>query len=172
MNNNRTENILPPTPNYILVDSALWGFDMHKIKQKNKCFRSLYRGEMGEALNRAAPYLFTVEAGSEFEKWIKQQDPVEKRVLWLHSSATIGELRNHLRRFLRMKTAKGTYLFRFYDPHVISCVLPHLTEEQRKDFFGQINYIIIEDRKIEERRTYSLTENNELAIKQEDLCGQ
>jgi hypothetical protein len=165
----------PPTKepsNYVLIDGALWAMDLKKAKKMNEVYRSLYRGKMGESLAKSAPYLFEVEAGGEFETWVKKQDPVEKRVAWLHSSATLDELRQHLRRFLRMKNqAGGMIYFRFYDPHVLHTVLPHLKEEQRKEFFKLINYINIEDKKIEERVMYYLTENHELTIRKEELCG-
>jgi len=159
-------------PNFVLIDGALWGFDLKKAKNKNKAFRSLYRGEMGEALDKNAPYLFEVEQGGVFEKWIKSPDPVERRVTWLQSDATLDELRQHLRRFLRMKNEEGGMIyFRFYDPLVLNVVLPHLTEPQRREFFNKISYIEIEDKKIEERIKYYLTEEYELVIEKEELCG-
>lgn len=162
---------LPP-PNFVLIDGALWKSDLDKAKNENKTFRSLYRGEMAESLAKNAPYLFEVEAGGRFEKWIKEQDPVERRVTWLQSDATLDELRKHLRRFLRMKKEDGGMIyFRFYDPLVLTVVLPHLTEPQRKEFFKEINHIYIEDKKIEESVKYYLTEEYELVIEKEELCG-
>jgi hypothetical protein len=163
---------LSATPNYVLIDGALWGFDLKKAKNKNKAFRSLYRGKMEETLSKNAPCLFEVEAGGAFEKWVKTLDPVERRVTWLQSSATLDELRHHLRRFLRVKKEKsGTVYFRFYDPLVLHTVLPNLTETQRIEFFNKINYIEIEDKSIEERVRYYLTEEYELMKIKEDLCG-
>jgi len=175
--NNETKQFIDTStvqvpPNYVLIDGALWGIDLKKAKRTNTAYRSLYRGKMAESLAKSAPYLFAVEAGSEFEKWIRKLDPVERRVAWLHSSANLDELRKHLRQFLRMKKEDGGKIyFRFYDPLVLTTVLPHLTEEQRKAFFKQINYIEMEDKKIHERVKYSLTEDYELIIKKEDLCG-
>jgi len=163
---------IPSPPNFVLIDGALWGFDLKKAKNKNKVFRSLYRGKMEESLAKNAPYLFEFEAGGDFEKWVKKQDPVERRVTWLHSSATLDEVRQHLRRFLRMKKEDGgTIYFRFYDPLVLNVVLPHLTEPQRIEFFNKINYIEIEDLKIEERVKYYLTNEYELITEKEEICG-
>jgi hypothetical protein len=145
-------------PNYVLIDGALWGSDLRKAKQKNKNHRSLYRGATGKELDSDAPYLFRVETSSEFEKWVKAQDPVKRRVMWLHSSATLEELHKHLRCFLRIKTEKGTFThFRFYDPLVLNCVIPHLTEEQKCDFFREINYTVATT---DDRRIFHLTEND------------
>jgi hypothetical protein len=159
-------------PNFVLIDGALWGTDLKKAKKNCKVFRSLFRGEMGERLDKGAPYLFEVEAGEVFEQWVKKQDPVKRRVTWLHSSSTLDALRKHLRRFLRMKNEDGGFIyFRFYDPLVLHTVLPNLTEEQRMEFFKEINYIEAEDKKIEERVIYYLTEDDEFIINKEELCG-
>jgi hypothetical protein len=146
-------------PNYVLIDGALWGSDLEKAKQQNKNRCSLYRGATGKELDSNAPYLFYVEADSEFEKWVKEQDPVKKRVIWLHSSAMLEELRKHLRHFLRIKNEKGEFIyFAFYDPLAFNCVFPHLTEVQRRDFFKEINYILTEDSKIDDRRVFHFEE--------------
>ncbi|MDR0332282.1 MAG: DUF4123 domain-containing protein [Dysgonamonadaceae bacterium] len=161
-----------PPPNYVLIDGALWGNDLRKAKQKNKNRCSLYKGATGKELDSAAPYLFCVEADSEFEKWVKEQDPAKRHVMWLHSSVTLEELRKHFRRFLRMKNEKGTYIyFRFYSPRVFNCVFPHLTEVQRCDFFKEINYILTEDSSIDDRRVFHFeeTENCELNNKPSGL---
>ena len=167
-----TQSTVSELPNYVLLDGALWGMELKKAKRENNLHRSLYEGKMAESLAKSAPYLFEVEAGGKFEQWIKTLDSVERRVTWLQSSATLDELRKHLRRFLRMKKEDGSMIYcRFYDPLVLHTLLPNLTEEQRKEFFKEINYIYMEDKKIEERVRYYLTEEYELITIKEELCG-
>jgi hypothetical protein len=162
------------SPRYVLIDAALWENDIDDVLLSNVTYRSLFRGSTGEKLWNVAPYLVDVSSNEEFIKKIKGKNTVERRVAWLHSSLDIDALRKHLRRFLRMKTEDGRYLyFRFYDPYVVNTVLPNLTQEQVNEFFEPIEYIIAEDIRINKRRIYYLSIDRELRIKHQTiLCGQ
>jgi hypothetical protein len=72
-----------------------------------------------------------------------------------------------------MKKEDGAMILcRFYDPLVLHTLLPNLTEPQRREFFKQINYIEIEDKSIDERTKYFLTDEYELiTTTKEDVCG-
>lgn len=133
------------TPEYVLMDAALWEEDMDRARDLCKEYRSLFRGKAAEELHGVAPFLFAVEKESDFEKWIQRQTnkrQTARRVTWLASDASIDDLRKHLRRFLRVKDESGDFMyFRFYDPLVLPYILPNLTEEQSKEFFSMIHYI-------------------------------
>ncbi|WP_029904910.1 DUF4123 domain-containing protein [Prevotella sp. 10(H)] len=167
------ESRISVSPNYVLIDGALWEDDLYIAKQKNILYRSLYRGTMSEQLDSIAPYLFSLEQNGEFEKWIKEQDPIKRRVTWIHSSSNIDALRKHLRRFLRMKTELGSYIyFRFYDPYVIDYTLPCFTREQLMEFFKEINYIRVQDTRADEDTVFYILEAAGLQIDRKALCGQ
>jgi|GEM_PF-2984301 len=159
------------SPRYALVDAALWGNDMDDLLFSDAIYRSLFRGAMLQQHKTVAPYLADLHLNEDFINKIKQnKNQIERRVTWLHSELGIDDLRKHLRRFLRMKTESGMYIyFRFYDPYVANCVLPNLTQEQLNDFFAPIDYMITEDVRINERRVFYLSADNELRIKYEAI---
>lgn len=153
---------------YILLDGALWQEDMDPARQAGASYRSLYRGKPAEELGSVAPYLFLLSGNKSFEEWVNnrvQRDPESRRVLRLESTLDIDELRRHLRRFLRVKTEDGKWLlFRLYDPYVINCVIPNLSDVQFNSLFQGIACIITEDGRINERRTFYLSPQGELII--------
>lgn len=146
------------TPNYLLLDGALWQEDLENAIMCNVDMRSLYRGQTAIDMWNISPYLFKVEPQSEFTKWVTKRivsEPEQRRVTWVHSDADIDALRKHFRRFLRVMREGGGYLyFRFYDPMVLSYVLPNLTDEQLSQFFELINYVTIWDKSSNEKKSY------------------
>ena len=152
-------------PRYALIDAALWGDDIDALLPL-AVRRSLFGGATGNQLRTVAPHLVDVGADDELAEQLKSGRDIERRVTWLHSELSINDLRNHLRRFLRMKTEAGAYLyFRFYDPYVVNVVFPNLTQEQLSEFFDKIEYMVTEDVRISERRIFHLSEDKELRIK-------
>ena len=152
---------------YLLLDGALWAEDMELARQSGAPYRSLFRGKPAEELNNVAPYLFSVSDREDFEKWVnarEQKDPVARRTVRLTSNLDLDELRKHLRRFLRVKRENGSFLYyRYYDPKVIACTLPNLTEEQLIEFFSGIFEITHFSDVLHEKRTYTCS-NGELNI--------
>jgi len=66
--------------------------------------------------------------------------------IMVRSGCTVEELRAHCRKFLVKENETGQEIyFRYYDPRVLSIFLPTCSTEQLKDFFGPIDYILIED---------------------------
>ena len=157
----------------ILIDGALWVEDMKLAKQFNAPYCSLYRGKPAEELNDVAPYLFCISDNKDFEDWINARErkyPIERRTLRLASELDMESLRKHLRRFLRMRTETGMYIYsRFYDPYVLNCLLPNLTQAQLDEFLTPIDFLITEDARINERRTFRLSADKELQIKYEAI---
>ena len=148
-----------------MIDAALRGDDIDALLPL-AVRRSLFGGATGNQLRTVAPHLVDVGADDELAEQLKSGRDIERRVTWLHSELSINDLRNHLRRFLRMKTEAGAYLyFRFYDPYVVNVVFPNLTQEQLSEFFDKIEYMVTEDVRISERRIFHLSEDKELRIK-------
>jgi hypothetical protein len=147
------------TYKYILLDGALWQEDMEIARQYDAPRCSLFRGKPAEELNNVAPYLFCVSDDNDLEEWVnvkEQKHPIERRFLRLTSHLDIDGLRKHLRRFLRVKKENGKFLYyRFYDPKVIACTLPHLAEEQLQEFFCGITEVVHFSDVLHEKRTYT-----------------
>ena len=158
-------------PRYALVDAALWQNKMSVLSEGKFTYCSLFRTADEDILQNVAPYLVDMEsADRETISKVVQENPIEYRVMRLHSDLDLDSLRKHLRRFLRMKTETGMYLYsRFYDPYVANCIFPNLTQEQLEAFFAPLSYLITKDVRINERRVFYLSENNELQIKYETI---
>lgn len=156
-------------PNYILIDAALWGNDIDLLfLDEDVIYRSLFRGSTGEELWSVAPYLVDISSDEGLVKKIKEinrNEPINRRITWLSSPLNIDDLRKHLRRFLRMKREDRSYMyFRFYDPFVVNTVFPNLTSEQLADFLKNIDYIITDDIRTNERHVFYMSPEQELEI--------
>lgn len=156
--------------NYVILDAAVWGFHMEDIFLKHKtryCSLFATRGA-DRQLDSVAPYL--LEYNQELKQWIDQRGRRDLRRLYIKSDCSLEKLRKHLRRFQRVKTAGGKWLFfRFYDPNVVNVVFPHLTQQQLEEFFRVIDYVVAIDTVIHERRIYQLSKRNVLMIKTDAL---
>src|SRR5262245_1214839 len=89
--------------------------------------RSLYAGEMGEALSDVAPYLVALPIQSSYFAKLAENWPDYHFVLF-QSQATFDALHRHLRKFLLVKDERGKLLrFRYYDARVMRPFLPACT---------------------------------------------
>lgn len=100
--------------------------------------QSLYAGELGELLDDVAPHLVAADPFGAFGEWTRERAAPHWGV-WLRSDGTFEAVRRHLRRFLLARDEAGLrYRFRFYDPRVLSALLPVCSEAELVDFFGPI----------------------------------
>jgi hypothetical protein len=154
-------------PRYALIDAALWQNDMSVLRLQEFTYCSLFKGSAKEQLATVAPYLVDLEsADKESINEIVKENPIERRILRLHSELDLGNLHKHLRHFLRMKTEAGLSIYsRFYDPYVASCLFEIFTTTQLEEFFAPITYFIVEDVRINERQIFYLSAKKELQIK-------
>lgn len=157
--------------NYLILDAALWDVEIESAFNFGNKYCCLFatRG-VDHELNAVAPYLFEYEDSDELCKWVKYKETKGMRALYLSSIYTSEQLRKHLRRFLRVKKEDGGWLFlRLYDPYVLNCVLPNLTQEQIEEFLTPIEHVTTEDRRINERRIFNLSSNKELNIDRQTI---
>jgi len=139
---------------YILLDAARMGNTIEIAKEKNSRFDSLYRGRSEESLAVVAPYLFLFQHKTDFINWYIEKGWGDAWGILLKSSYPMDELHKHFRKFLIVGTEDHQQLyFRFYDPRVLRIFLPTCDTGQLREFFGPIEYFIMED------------ENKEFAIK-------
>lgn len=132
--------------NHILLDAARMGLAMQEAKEKNPAHDSLYRGRSEESMSEVAPYIFQFDAKADFGKWYMEKGWGDSWGVMLRSPLPLQELHKHFRKFLLVKTEDGQELyFRFYDPRVLRIFLPTCDKEQVTEFFGFINYFLMED---------------------------
>jgi len=132
--------------NYILLDAARMGEIIEKAKEINPDFDSLYRGRSEESLASVAPFLFIFKQNTEFEKWYMENGWGDAWGILIRSHLPMPELHRHFRKFLIVGTEDNQELyFRFYDPRVLRIFLPTCNQQQLREFFGPIEYFIMED---------------------------
>jgi hypothetical protein len=132
-------------PSYAVLDGARdprirrWIFD---TRAPRWC---LYRGRLPPAIEDAAPWLLRVIPGDpRIEEFLARGWGRSWGILFT-SQAPSRELRRHLRRFLRVRTAQGRILaFRYYDPRVLRVYLPSCEPAENATFFGPITSLIAE----------------------------
>jgi Domain of unknown function (DUF4123) len=113
-----------------LVDGLVFE-QMHgrRLESDQGCV-ALFDGTDDEALAYAGPWL--VNAGH-------QRDLCDE-LLVLEATAPLVSLLQLLRRKLDVRLPDGsTGLLRFYDPRVLHSLATTLTDQQREEFFGEIN---------------------------------
>lgn len=107
----------------------------------------LFSGDLPTVLEAAAPWLVDVDAAPPAcVAWLVDEVWGTSAGVWLVAEASLGELRKHLRRFLRVKgPTGGKLMFRSYDPRVLRLFLEVVTPEQVPFFFGSIVEWSVED---------------------------
>lgn len=138
--------------NYVILDAALWSSDINSAFHLCPSYRSLFATKGADRdLNEVAPYLFPYAENTYFSEWIHDKEKKGLRVLYVSSDETLEGLRKHLRRFLRVKTEEGKWLFfRFYDPSVAEITLPYFNDNQSFFFYLKLNYLTFFEKRTKE----------------------
>lgn len=145
---------------YILLDAARLQQHMPKAKELNENYSCLYKGRSEENLADVAPYLFTMQKDSEFENWYLQNGWGNAWGVLIQTQSSFEEIYKHFRKFLLIKTEEGKELyFRFYDPRVLRIFLPTCDAQQLKEFFGSVDYFVMEDENPEFALRFQLINN-------------
>jgi Domain of unknown function (DUF4123) len=120
--------------------------DIGNAKQLQGKYLSLFNAETEEKLSDVAPYIFAYHPNSDFANWFMEVGWGQGWGIMVRSGSSIEELHAHCRKFLVKENETGQEMyFRYYDPRVLSIFLPTCSAEQLKEFFGPIDYIMIED---------------------------
>ncbi len=131
---------------YLLLDAARMSGLIAEARTRNPAHDSLYRGTRDEALSAVAPYLFRFVPGQTFANWYLRQGWGYSWGVLMKSGRSLDDLARHFRSFLLVKTETGQSLyFRFYDPRVIRVFLPTCDAAQLREFFGPVDYFLVED---------------------------
>jgi hypothetical protein len=108
-------------------------------------FTSLYRDRGEDNLAQAFPCLLTCHNNDDFYNWLIETGWGEDWGVFFFSDASISVLYSHFRKLLMVQTEEGEKLyFHFYLPQILRIFLPTCSKEQLGEFFGPINYFILE----------------------------
>jgi hypothetical protein len=154
--------------NYLLLDAFRMDNNIATAKSMNPLNVSLFKGRTEVDLAENAPYIFSYNSKSEFAEWFMKTGWGKGWGIMLRSHVPVEELHKHCRSFLvQFDDSKQEIYFRYYDPRVLSIFLPTCSKEQLRDFFGPIDYFIIEDDSNEHGQMFWL-EDYELKTKRID----
>ena len=133
-------------PNFSLLDAARMPGEINKAIELNKSALSLYKGEKMKKLASVAPYLFDLKQGTGFLQWMIENAWGNAWGILFSASIGMEACERHFRKFLIVADERGQELyFRFYDPRVLRIFLPTCEKKQLIEFFGPVDYFIIEN---------------------------
>lgn len=108
-----------------------------KMEEIGEKAMSLYHGAAARDYWAVAPYLVSVDEA--VLNWIHENLWEEPWGIVVIAPLDLAGLRNHLRRFLKVKDPEGKLIyFRFYDPRVLPTFLATCTRAEAEAFFGAI----------------------------------
>ena len=150
------ENITTTLSNYLfseeatnlfaLLDGASIPDLLSSIDRYEPEYCCLYRGELEPEMEEVAPYLVRLEPDSEFTDLVIEQGWGKHWGVFAASDSNISVMRRHFRTFLIVHNSDGRPLyFRYYDPRVLRVYLPTCNAEELANFFGPVQYYILED---------------------------
>jgi hypothetical protein len=132
-------------PLFAILDAARDPLVFICLMNCNEQYQSLYEGMKGERLAAAAPYLVSLPPRSLFLETLVREGWGNSWGIYLTCPEPFEAVREHLRRFLTVKTEAGReLLFRYYDPRVLRVFLPGCLPEELAAFFGSISQVSLE----------------------------
>lgn len=136
---------LDAAANFVVLDGAVTPAVRDLLNQAGVFYQSLYEGEQSRDLAVNGPYLAEIQKGGKMLPFLIKVGWGNSWGVFLSTKMDFAETRKHLRHFLIVDIEGGQkVLFRFYDPRVMRVFLPTCNAEQRKEFFGQIEQILVE----------------------------
>lgn len=133
---------------FVVLDGAMVERLPARLAVSGCEYSCLFSGALDPMLEEAAPHLVHLRADDPFGETVLRQGWNDHWGIVLHAGPGMGlyEVRQHLRRHLRVLDAEGhAMFFRFYDPRVFRLVVPQLDRQARRDFFGPIRRFVVED---------------------------
>lgn len=105
----------------------------------------LYRGELDPDLAEVAPYLVYLMPETEFTDWLLSNCWGKHWGIFVQTQFSMTELRKHFRKFLTVYDEAGNpLLFRYYDPRVLTRILPTFEGDELTNFFNRASAIYAE----------------------------
>jgi pSer/pThr/pTyr-binding forkhead associated (FHA) protein len=132
-------------PLFALVDGAASPEVRQFVNRVPEQCESLYEGPRAAEFAPHGPFLLYLPADSVSLLELVRDGWGKSYSVYLSSRRGFREVRQHLRRFLKVRLPDGAEgLFRFYDPFVLRVFLPTLTPEETSEFFGWVDSFLME----------------------------
>lgn len=133
------------------VYAVLDGNKINKLSERlcasDAEYACLFSGKLVPVLEASAPYIVRLSPHSRFTASVLREGWHRRWGILLHTadSLPLHELREHLRRFLRLVTPDGhARCFRYFDPCAFKREVPSLTESERRAFFEPIRGALVQ----------------------------
>jgi len=111
-------------------------------------YESLFEGRSKAELTLFAPYLVRLLPESKLLEKLVNKGWGKNWGIYLTCDLPFADVRRHFRHFLMVKLPDGKQVyFRFYDPRVLRIYLPTCLPEEFNQFFGPVEYYLMEDEK-------------------------
>jgi hypothetical protein len=137
-----------PEPLFALLDAARSPNVLELLRDGREEYQSLYEGPKAEEWAAFAPYLVALPPGSRLLEDVVRGGWGQSWGVYLSCRQPLGEVRKHLRHFLRVQLEGGPrVLFRFYDPRVLRVFLPACGSEEAETFFGPVRTYLMESKR-------------------------
>jgi hypothetical protein len=134
-----------PGPLFALLDAAREPSVVGRLERSGQAFQCLYDGDRGDELSPFGPWLVSLPAGAAVLEELVRDGWGNSWGVYLTCRRSLGEVRRHLRQFLKAKLPDGrVVLFRFYDPRVLRTYLPTCTADEVASFLGPIERVVAE----------------------------
>lgn len=118
------------------------------IRQSGLPYECLYRGQLSDPLQAAAPYLVHLEPYAELTQTLLESSWGASWGIFnvTPHNITLRDMQDHFRRLLRVKDKQGRKLvFRYYDPRVMRVYIPTCTTKEIQQLFGKVSRMVFED---------------------------
>ncbi len=180
-----------PLRTYALLDGAKVDGLAETLEDGNLDHACLFKGDTLEAAGHLAPWLICLDPDDEFTRRLftaseRQWDLWNRRTgIFLRSTCTTQELRDHLRRFTYVQNAAGRrIIFRFWDTDCAGALLTAYFHDGLSRLFEKVHSLVVVDgtratiyqaSDAPRRRPFQLSQagtQRYLALRQEKLCDQ
>ncbi|MBN1843974.1 MAG: DUF4123 domain-containing protein [Deltaproteobacteria bacterium] len=148
-----------PPQVFAVLDAARNDGIYSKVLETNVPAVCLFRGDKARDLAHVAPYLVSLKPDDSFTRWLLNNGWGNSWGIFVASSVTLDQLKQHFRGFLIVYDEDATSLFfRYYDPRVLHVFLPTCDNEQLSTLFGPVDRYYVKGEDGDTLIGYSLVE--------------
>jgi hypothetical protein len=124
---------------YAVLDGAQDRSVMAAVIHSGLPHECLFAGPLSSDLREVAPYLVQLEKGGSTTRSLLNMGWGRSYGIFAASPAPLEAMRQHFRRFLRVRTEDSTRLFfRYYDPRVLRAYVPTCNDAELGVLFGPV----------------------------------
>jgi hypothetical protein len=135
----------PPFEVYAVLDGARSPAVTRTLMSWTRGCVCLYEGPVPRELLAVAPYLVHLRRDADATRELLERAWGQSWGIFATTSASLGELRRHFRKFLQVEDASGRRLyFRYYDPRVLRVYLPTCNLRELRTLFGPVSHYFAE----------------------------